>query len=76
MAKITGLLYQGPHPYTGLSEPSRDYPMPTHDNARSGNAVEFSEMAKHIGCNRVLKGGIRLDGDYRVPTGEHEWWIQ
>ncbi|KCZ92138.1 SDR family NAD(P)-dependent oxidoreductase [Hyphomonas johnsonii] len=44
---------------------------------RPGQAVEFAEMVEHIGCNRMLNGSvIRLDGAYRVPRGQHEWWIQ
>lgn len=44
---------------------------------RPGNAVEFAEMVEHIGCNRMLNGSvIRLDGAYRVPPGQHDWWAQ
>lgn len=44
---------------------------------RPGIAIEFAEMVEHIGCNRMLNGTvIRLDGAYRVPPGQHEWWLE
>ncbi|AKM07716.1 SDR family NAD(P)-dependent oxidoreductase [Pelagerythrobacter marensis] len=43
---------------------------------RPGDAVEFAEMVAHICRNRMLNGTvIRLDGAYRVPPGQHDWWV-
>lgn len=45
--------------------------------ARPGASSEFAAMARHILENPMLNGTtIRLDGAYRVPPGQAEWWIK
>ena len=42
---------------------------------RAGQASEFAAMILHIFQNPMLNGEvIRLDGAFRVPAGEAEWW--
>lgn len=42
---------------------------------RPGEASEFAAMVRHVIENPMLNGTtLRLDGAYRVPPGEAEWW--